>query len=114
MGACSVLCVCVCARPPSPRSHSLSSPSPTVQIISTDESAAGEEVLNNRPPGGRGAPGATRTSGSLASLSGARGLTYLEYGAEDGGKPKSKKPRLTTASGKARHLLFRKRAEGRL
>jgi DNA excision repair protein ERCC-3 len=78
------------------------------KVLAAGEDEAGEEVLPGAPPRRPGA--ARRAGGSLAALSGAGGLTYLEYGAADRPTPK---PRLTTASGKARHILFRKHAQGK-
>ena len=81
------------------------------KVLAAGEEEAGEEVL----PGGpvrRVGGGARRAGGSLAALSGAGGLTYLEYGGA-GGRG-STKSRTHTKSGKMRHILFRKRAQGKL
>ena len=55
---------------------------------------------------------ARRTVGSLAALSGAKGLSYMEFGTQARGS--SSRPRLATKSGKPRHALFRARAQGKL
>lgn len=52
-----------------------------------------------------------RTVGSMSVLTGGRGLSYAEFGTEGRG---SSRPRLTTSSGRARHALFRARAQGRI
>ena len=82
------------------------------QVLSAGEEEAGEELLPDKDElVRRTAKGvADRTVGSMAALSGAHGLTYMEFAS---GRAKAK-PRMTTKSGKMRHLLFRKHAEGRL
>ena len=81
-------------------------------MLSAGEEEAAVEVLadaDDVPAKKVSGAGAVRKSGSLASKSGAHGLTYLEY---DTGA-RAAKPRLLTKDGKTRHLLFRRRAQGK-
>ncbi|CAK0736769.1 General transcription and DNA repair factor IIH helicase subunit xpb2 [Coccomyxa viridis] len=78
------------------------------KVLSAGEDEAGIEVAAVTDDVTRTkASLAHRTTGNLAALSGAHGLTYMEYGVQ------RKKPRMTTKSGRTRHLMFRQRAEGK-
>lgn len=79
-------------------------------MLSVGEEDAGEEVLPVTDEVSRTVKAiARRTVGSLAAMSGADGLTYMEYSTGGAG---SSVPRLTTKSGRPRHLLFRKHLKG--
>lgn len=88
------------------------------KVLAAGEEEAGEEVLPGAPraaPRGGAGSGVRRATGSLAALSGAGGLTYLEFQQRQHEQQRrSAKTRMTTKSGKTRHLLFRKREQGLL
>ncbi|KAK9915560.1 hypothetical protein WJX75_000745 [Coccomyxa subellipsoidea] len=80
------------------------------KVLAAGEEEAGVEVADVTDDVTRTKKAlAQRTTGNMGALSGAHGLTYMEYGTS-----KAQKPRLTTKSGKTRHLLFRKHAQGKL
>jgi DNA excision repair protein ERCC-3 len=84
------------------------------KVLSAGEEDAGEEVLPVTDEVSRTAKAiAKRTVGSLSALSGGAGLTYMEYSTGAGGAGGGK-PRMTTKSGRNRHLLFRKHLKGAL
>ncbi|EIE26133.1 DNA repair helicase rad25 [Coccomyxa subellipsoidea C-169] len=79
------------------------------KVLAAGEDEAGVEVADVTDDVTRTKKAlAQRTAGSLAAMSGAHGLTYMEYGTN-----KAQKPRLTTKSGKMRHIMFRKHAQGK-
>lgn len=91
------------------------------KVLAAGEEEAGEEVLPGAPRAAlRGAGGANavrRATGSLAALSGAGGLTYLEFQQQQQRQRheqqrQSTRTRMTTKSGRTRHILFRKREQG--
>ena len=93
------------------------------KVLAAGEEEAGEEVLPGMAPragamqrAGGGANAVRRATGSLAALSGAGGLTYLEFQQRQRHEQqrKSTRTRMTTKSGKTRHILFRKREQGLL
>lgn len=82
------------------------------RVLSAGEEEAAVEADEGTDDVGRAAKAvAKRTVGSLAALSGAQGLSYMEFGTRGRG---SSRPRLSTKTGKPRHALFRARAQGKL
>ncbi|KAK9809097.1 hypothetical protein WJX72_009334 [[Myrmecia] bisecta] len=73
------------------------------RVLSAGEDEAGEERVDDADDVATKKLVARRTVGSMAALSGAQGLTYMEFSSGRG----SAKPRLTTKSGRPRHALFR-------
>lgn len=92
------------------------------KVLAAGEEEAGEEVLPGAPraaPRGGAGSNVRRATGSLAALSGAGGLTYLEFQQQQQRQQheqqrKSTRTRMTTKSGRTRHILFRKREQGLL
>ena len=92
------------------------------KVLAAGEEEAGEEVLPGAPRaaprgfGGGASNTVRRATGSLAALSGAGGLTYLEFQQRQRHEQqrRSTKTRMTTKSGKMRNILFRKREQGLL